>query len=206
MVACRTPVNPGQVEWSGDNPGIYLKRLADGPFTALALFFRVVLSPHGRGTAMLVLGDPDQAAGWPDARNLCIGDNQALCRYLIDGFVANMPSFRGKAGLLHARYLPLTAARTLGSTNARFTEVVESDTLVAEMAWEQLGAPFAVEVKKDQSSTGTHEMVSIFLEARAAQITLAGKRLDGQVADRQMFGRTISTAFLAFSETWIRPD
>lgn len=204
-MASRIPVNPGQVEWSGDNPGIYLKGPSDGPFTALALFFRVVLSPHGRGTAMLVLGDPDVAAGWPHARNLCINDNQSLCRYLIDGFVANMPSFRDKPGLMHAHFLPLTAARTVGSTDSQYAEVVESDSLVAEMAWEQLGTPFAVEVTKAQSSTGTHEMVSIFLEARAARITLGGTALDGRVAERQMFGRTISTAFLAFSETWIKP-
>lgn len=193
------------MEWSGDNPGIYLKDHAEGPFTSLALFFRVVLSPHGRGTAMLVLGDPDVARGWPDAGNLCVTDNQALSRYLIDDFVTNMPAFRGKAGLSCATFLPLTAARTLGSTDSRFAEVVESGPLVAEMAWEKLGAPFAVEVKQDQSATGTHEMVSIFLEARAAQITLAGKALHGMVTDRKMFGRTISTAFLAFSETWIKP-
>jgi len=205
-VTDRVPVNPGQVEWSGDNPGIYLQRHAEGPFAALALFFRVVLSPHGCGTAMLVLGDPDIAAGWPEARNLCITDNQALCNYLLDGFVANMPSFRGKAGLTHASVLPLTAARTVGSTDSRFAEVVQSGTLVAEMAWEQLGTPFAVEARKEQSSTGTHDVVGIFLEARAAQITLAGESLDGQVAQRPMFGRTISTAFLAFSETWIKPD
>ncbi len=154
---------------------------------------------------MLVLGDPDIAAGWPNARNLCIGDNQALSRYLIDGFVANIPPFRGKASLTHARFLPLTAARTLGSTDSRFAEVVESGKLVVEMAWEHLGAPFAVEVKKDQSSTGAHEMVSIFLEARAAQVTLDGKALDGQVVVQQMFGRSISTAFLAFSQTWTKP-
>lgn len=202
----RVPVNPGHVEWSGDNPGIYLKQHADGPLTALALFFRVVLSPHGCGTAMLILGDPDVAAGWPESRNLCITDNQALSRYLLDGFVANMPSFRGKAGLTHASFLPLTAERTVGSTDSRFAEIVQSGTLIAEMAWEQLGTPFAVEARKEQSSTGTHEMVSIFLEARAAQIMVAGESLDGQVAERQMFGRTISTAFLAFSETWIKPD
>ena len=154
---------------------------------------------------MLVLGDPDVARGWPDARNLCITDNQALCRYLIDDFVMNMPTFRGKASLSCATFLPLTAARTLGSTDTRFAEVVESGSLVAEMAWSQLGKPFAVEVKKDQSATGTHEMVSIFLEARAAQITLDGKALDGMVTDRNLFGQTISTAFLAFSETWIKP-
>lgn len=204
-MAIRTPVNAGLVEWSGDNPGIYLKHHADGPFTAMALFFRVVLSPHGRGTAMLVLGDPDVARGWPAASNLCITNNQALSRYLIDDFVRNMPTFRGKAGLSCATFLPLTAARTLGNADSRFAEVVESGTLIVEMAWEQLGKPFAVEVKKDQSATGTHEMVSIFLEARVAQITLGGKALDGMVTDRNLFGQTISTAFLSFSETWIKP-
>jgi len=44
-------VFPGTVEWSGENPGISLKDRPDGPFVALASFFRVVLSPHGRGHA-----------------------------------------------------------------------------------------------------------------------------------------------------------
>ena len=77
---------------------------------------------------------------------------------------------------------------------------------IAEMVWDQLGAPFAVEVNADQSATGTHEMYSIFVEAKAASITLGGTRLAGHVAHRQLFGRTISTAFLAFSETWVKPN
>ena len=46
---------PGTVEWSGENPGISLKATPDGPFVALASFFRVVLSPHGRGHALVLL-------------------------------------------------------------------------------------------------------------------------------------------------------
>ena len=42
-----TLVFPGTVEWSGENPGISLKEKPDGPFTTLASFFRVVLSPAG---------------------------------------------------------------------------------------------------------------------------------------------------------------
>ena len=41
----------GTVDWSGENPGISLKENPDGPFVTLASFFRVVLSPHGRGHA-----------------------------------------------------------------------------------------------------------------------------------------------------------
>ena len=56
------------------------------------------------------------------------------------------------------------------------------------------------------SATGRHEMYSIFLEAGAAEIRLNGTALPGQVAERQFFGRTMSTAFLAFSETWVIPE
>src|SRR4051812_722633 len=44
---------PGTVEWSGDNPGISLKETPDGPFVTAASFFRVVLSPFGRGHALM---------------------------------------------------------------------------------------------------------------------------------------------------------
>lgn len=44
------PAYPGTVDWSGENPGMYLKETQDGPFVTLLSFFRVVVSPHGRGT------------------------------------------------------------------------------------------------------------------------------------------------------------
>ena len=204
-MAERAPINPGQVDWSGDNPGIYLKQAADGPFVTLSLYFRVVLSPHGAGTAMLILGAPEDGRGWPHVPNVFITDNQALGRYLMDDFVVNMPTFRGKAGLKAATFLPLTAAATSGDPRSRYTERVQSDDLVAEMTWDQLGVPFVVDVNAAQSATGTHEMYSVFIEAKAASVTLGGARMGGQVANRQLFGRTISTAFLAFSETWVKP-
>jgi hypothetical protein len=62
-----------------------------------------------------------------------------------------------------------------------------------------------VEVTQENSATQEHEMYSVFLEARAAEVTLNGTPLAGAVAKRQFFGRTMSTAFLAFSETWVTP-
>ena len=54
----RVSINPGRVEWSGENPGIYLKTAGGTAYSTLALFFRVVLSPFGRGHAAIVLGEP----------------------------------------------------------------------------------------------------------------------------------------------------
>ena len=199
----RIPVNPGTVEWSGENPGIYLKQRADGPFTALAVFFRVVLSPHGRGHTMLVLEEPDSAKGMPDAGNICLTDNEQLTRYLIDDFVAKFPTFRDRPGLQSMTVLPLTGVESAGDFRHRYSEKATSGDLEVAMTWGPLNAPFAVEVSADQSVTGRHDMYSVFLEALDASIAINGRPVAGKVASRTLYGKVMSTAFLAISETWV---
>src|SRR5690606_12810194 len=79
--AMKSPVNPGRVEWSGENPGIYLKD-ASGNWQALAVFFRVVTSPLGRGAGVLVLGAPGDTANHPRAPNVCLTDNAPMMKWL----------------------------------------------------------------------------------------------------------------------------
>jgi hypothetical protein len=57
----------------------------------------------------------------------------------------------------------------------------------------------------ENSATKAHEMYSVFLEAKSAAVSVNGTQLPGSVQSRQFFGRTMSTAFLAFSETWVTP-
>lgn len=202
----RPPINPGKVEWSGENPGIYLKQEAAGGYVALALFFRVVLSPYGRGSAGLVLGAPDKSVGWPDEPNFIITDNQRMMRWIVDGWVAKMPTFRGKAGLAGMSWLDLdTVSKDPGNLKDRYAETLRGSGVTLELVWRDLGAPIPVEVTKENSATGEHEMYSVFLEAKAAEIRINGTALPGRVMDRTIFGRTMSTAFLAFSETWVTP-
>src|SRR5262249_57085103 len=67
-----TIVFAGNVDWSGENPGISLKEKPDGAFVTLASFFRVVLSPHGRGHALVLLRSPQEANPPADRSNLCL--------------------------------------------------------------------------------------------------------------------------------------
>ena len=99
-----TIVFPGQVEWSGENPGISLKQQVDGPFTTLASFFRVVLSPHGRGHALVLLRSPQEADPAPERANVCLHDNEPLARYLVTEFVSHFGAFRGLPGLQGLAY------------------------------------------------------------------------------------------------------
>ena len=201
----RVLVNPGVVAWAGDNPGIYLKETAEGDWTGLAVYFRVVYSPFGRGRAMVVLAEPDRGEAYPAAGNVCITDNPAMMGYLVEEFLAKFPTFRGRAGLAAMAMLPLEGAETLGSFDDAYSEGVRSGDLSLRMAWRQIGAPFAVEVSPAESAAGAHDMYSLFMEARDATVAINGTPLSGHVFTRPFFGSTMSTAFLAFSETWVTP-
>ena len=99
-----TIVFPGTVEWSGENPGISLKETADGPFVTLASFFRVVLSPHGRGHALVLLQSPQDANPPAERANFCLHDNEKMARYLIQDFVSHFGAWKGQAGLGNLQY------------------------------------------------------------------------------------------------------
>ena len=201
----RTPVNPGRVEWSGENPGIYLRDTPDGDWVTLGIFFRIVLSPHGRGQTMIVLDEPDESKGYPEATNICLTDNEALTQYLVREFMSKFPSFRGRAGLDAMTWMPLNAVCTAGDMKSNYSETASASGLEVIMTWEGLDEPFAAEVGREHSATGQHEMYSVFFEAQDATISVNGVRLAGQVTNRQFLGRTMSTAFVAVSETWVTP-
>src|SRR5262245_16457361 len=157
MADAASPFSPNRVSWSGENPGIYLKDSADGKFTALASFFRVVLSPHGPGKAVVVCAAPDKAAG-AEAGNFVIADNERLARWLVSDFVSHFGAFKDKPALKSLAYLKLDQAATRGDTKSSWVEEISGGGHKVEMTWSQLGAPVCVDVPPAQSATGKHQM------------------------------------------------
>ena len=201
----RISINPGKVEWVGDNPGIFLKESDDGDWVSLALYFRVVYSPHGRGKAILILDEPDRAEGYPIANNLCITDNEPMMRYLVDEYARHFLAFRDRSGLHAVTYLPLESSETLGDFKDAYSEVVHGGGVSLRMTWRQIGEPVAIEITPEHAVTGAHDMYNVFIPAGQAEIALNDQPLSGGVIPRPLFGQTMSSAFLAFSETWVTP-
>jgi hypothetical protein len=197
-------VFPGSVDWSGENPGVSLKERADGPFTALASFFRVVLSPHGRGHALVLLQSPQDANPPADRANLCLHDSEPLARYLVADFVSNFGAFKGLPGLATMAYRKLDSVQSSGDPGSNYTETVKAGDLTVRLNWSGLGKPFCFALPPDKSATGRHTMPSLFVGCSDATITVNGRVLSGKPVPREIAGHTISTAMLAFSETWIR--
>lgn len=191
---------PGTVEWSGENPGISLKEDPAGPFTTLASFFRVVLSPHGRGHALVLALDPQAA----DGQNICLTDNEPMARWLVADYVSHFGAWRNLPGLAGLRYAKLDSVRTSGDAITTYSETVRGADMTVALTWSGLGKPFCFALTPSTSATGKHHMPSLFVGCASATVTVNGKLRPGAPIPREIAGQSISTAMLAFSETWIR--
>jgi hypothetical protein len=200
----RPTINPGTVDWSGENPGMYLKQTADGPFVTLISFFRVVVSPHGKGHAAFILQDPRGNGKNADKPNLCLTDNEPLAAYVRDNFVAYFGAFKGSPALSSLRVEPAWDFVASGDGATTHTEWFRSTVGQVSLTWEKLGLPFIVEMPKDKSATGRHEMFSLFVDCPSVRVSINGKGVAGRPFPREFAGKKdSSTAFLAFSETWV---
>lgn len=199
----RPPINPNVVDWSGENPGITLKSGPDGETTCLVSFFRVVVSPHGPGHAAFILTDPMQA-GQGQAVNACYTDNEPLARYLLSDFVRHFGTWKGNPALADLAFRPASSFSHEGDHKTAWTERITGPDADITLTWGRLEDPFVVEYLKEQSATGAHEMFSLFVPARSAVVVANGVRGEGVVTTRDQFGKQGSTAFLAFSETWVK--
>lgn len=196
----RPPINPLPVDWSGENPGISLKETPDGPWSCLASYFRVVVSPHGPGHAAVIMLDPTGTTG---AQNVCYTDNEALARYLIDEFVAHFGAFRDNSQLASLPLIRADRWEHAGSHASSWVERIGGPGIDVTLTWHGLGEPFFVEYDPASSATGRHEMYSLFVPATSGQVRVNGQEGRGSPIPRNMGGKEITTAFLAFSETWI---
>jgi hypothetical protein len=139
-----TLVFSGMVEWSGENPGISLKEAPDGPFTSLASFFRVVLSPHGRGHALVLMLSPGDAAPSAAAPNVCLTDNEPLARWLVSDYVSHFGAWRGLPGAAAGPAVSRPGHVTSeGDAITRYAETVRAGEMEVRLEWTGLGSPSA---------------------------------------------------------------
>jgi len=196
------PINPGLVDWSGENPGMYLKLEESGPFTCLVSFFRVVYSPHGGGHGVVILMDPHGHDA--NAVNAFYADNRALAEYLKHEFVAQFAAFKGSPLLPNLPIREATSFTHSGDARSSWTETIRGPGIDMALTWSELGKPFLVDYKPEHSATGKHYMASLFIPGQRAEVIVNGVRGIGKPIPRDMFGTKSTTAFLAFSETWVR--
>ena len=187
-------IRPGEVAWSGDNSGIYLKHDPDGAYVTRASYFRVTYSPHGAGSALVLLSG---------ATNVCLHDNEALARWLVTDFARHFPQFEASPEMGRLDYVRLDAHRSEGDARGGSRERFAGPGLEVDLRWAPAGDAFFVVLPPERSATGRHEMYSLFFDVWEASVRLDGRRLPGRVTERTLHGRPAPTSFQALSETWV---
>ncbi|MFT5116428.1 MAG: hypothetical protein ACI8P9_005799 [Parasphingorhabdus sp.] len=201
----KNPIHPGTVVWTGENPGILLKEDPDGPFSSIALFFRIFYSPVGRGTVLLLLQKPNEAVTMPTAANVIITDNKVLGEYLMETFIGKLPAFAALPGCQSAQIEMMTEGYAEGDPRSCYKEIVRTSDLDVELIWDGLGKPVALELPPELTGGKENELYSLLVESTRPQIVVNGEQLPGKPVERIQAGIKTTTAFLYFSETWIQP-
>ena len=194
-------VLPGKVDWTGDNPFIYLKTDPEGDWSSLSLFFRITASDHGTGHLILVATEPYAET----AKAFALTDNEPLARYLISDFAAKFVLFR-PTDVLDSVALHANAAFDQEIADDAWTESArdESAGMQVSLRWEKLQESFAVHQPRHESGTGEHVMLSVFRPATSARVTVNGSELPGRTVERDFLNGRAQSAALALSETWVQ--
>lgn len=99
--------------------------------------------------------------------------------------------------------LLLRNPQTPGTGNACYTDNPELAAWLQEHFLRHF-EPSLFDNQPDDTPTGIHHLLSIFVDAGDAEILVNGEKLPGKPMPRSVVGRDVTSALLAFSETWIR--
>ena len=194
----RNNVKEGKVYVSGENPGIrLLQKEGDPPLTNVN-FWKVVYSPAGMGHVCYISSDVTGNGESPDDVHAVFTDNEALLEYLskeimiaFDKSYTDHPWTRQKATFQQA-----------GDTLQEFKEIIKAPKLNIELVWRDFSPAFLMD-SPTGGSRNPFGITSMMVPAKSADVVINGKKAAGTVFPNTR-GSIPSTAFLAFSESWVK--
>jgi hypothetical protein len=189
-----TYTDQNQIQLTGENQYMRLHTEAQGPMTTRASHWRILLSPSGPGHVLFLRSDVTE-----NERRIYT-DNIAMTRWLQEKILA--------AGEFSDQTIPVTHAvfSRSGNSQSFWTETVDTLTEHLALTWYDFGEAFIIGVTPGSVPERPLGWSSVFVPARRAQLTLNGRVATGRPFPEQRGERMSSTAGLALSETWVRPQ
>ena len=194
-------VKYGRVYVSGENPVIRLLMKEGGTPTTEASFWRVVYSPAGMGHVLFLRSGiaADNTTPPAGAIRIAFTDNEKLAEYL----AKDIMSAFNKVYVADPFPVRKATFTTSGNTSSEWRETVKSDTYTIELVWSDFAEPFQLDTPSG-GRTNPYGIASMFIPARAAEVIINGKKAAGRPFPTKRGSMENSTAFLAFSETWVK--
>ena len=189
-------VKIGKVFVSGENPVIRLLDKPDGTPLAVASFWRIIWSPVGAGHVCYVTTGDGRSAG--DLR-IALVDNQKLFDYLTNDVLGSYDKSYSERPF---KTIPATFSSS-GNTLTEWRETCRSEQYTVELAWRDLYPPFQLDTPAG-GPRNPFGVTSLFIPAKSADVIINGKKIGGNVYPQMRGPAQSSSAFLAFSESWIK--
>ena len=194
-------VKYGKVYVSGENPVIRLLPREGGAPTTEASFWRVVYSPVGMGHVLFLRSGiaADNTTKEAGAIRIAFTDNEKLAAYL---GMEIMSAFN-KVYVDDPFPVQKATFTKSGNTLSEWKETVKSDAYTIELVWSDFAEPFQLDTPAG-GKTNPYGITSLFIPAKTADVIINGKKAAGRPFPTKRGRMENSTAFLAFSETWVR--
>lgn len=189
-----THTDPHQVCFTGENQYMRLHDEENGPLTTRASHWRALFSPAGPGHTLFLRSDVTNG----DIR--IYADNIALARWLQQEILST--------GEFADQNLAVMAAvfSRVGDTRSFWTEIVEGEGEHLALTWYDFIQPFVISVPVGSVPERPLGWSSVFIPAQRVQLTRNGRMASGRPFPEPRADRLSSTAGLALSETWLRPQ
>lgn len=189
-------VKIGKVFVSGENPVIRLLDKPNGTPLAVASFWRIIWSPVGAGHVCYVTTGDGKSPG--DLR-VALVDNQKLFDYLTTDILGTYDK-----SYLERPFKTIQATFSKsGDALTDWKEVCRSEQYTVELVWRDFYPAFQLDTPTG-GPRNPFGLTSLFIPAKSADLIVNGKKISGNVYPQMLGPAQGSSAFLAFSETWLK--
>ena len=187
---------------SGENPGLTLYVPGTDQIVAVASYWHCVVSPWGLGHALILWLAPGTAT----AKGISGGiftDNLDLAQGLVNTLIQHFPEFQG-IPLTQLNYHEAACEHTYDGNKYQVT-CKTADTRM-ELEWSNILDRKQVLWGQFPAGPEMYDLTTVICPCGEGQVRLDGVLINGKVQTAQTKeGAPTSSAFLAFSETWIGP-
>ena len=197
-------VKLGKVYVTGENPGIRLLDKEGGKVLTAVSYWRIIWSPVGAGHICFVTtGDGKSPA---DLR-LAFVDNPKLHEFLSRQILGTFDT------AISERPFTMVRAKfndpgqgTFSDSGDTMTErrvTFKSAKYTAALVWRDFYEPFQLDTPVG-GARNPFGVTSLFIPAKSAEVIINGKKSPGNVFPQKRGPVQSSSAFLAFSESWVK--
>lgn len=190
-----------KIIFSGENPGLTLYKPGTEQVVAAVSYWRCVYSEVGDGNATLIWVDPQESGLGEAAPHAIYTDNPAMARLVADRFTQHFPRFQplGFADIepVHARFFQEGDGRWYHRVVSHSTENV------VELSWWDIIEHQMRQRVDYQIGPTTWDLATVICPCKNATIMVNNTPVTGEVRWSTDGEQASSSAFLAFSETWV---